>query len=106
MYSEYGAVRMLRDSRYKYVKNFVNGEDLFFDLATDPGEEMNRIADPDCAGIICRMDQILESGFRQYADPDRDGRYQLPKGMGQTDICTRADGEISYRPAASRYHNK
>ena len=106
VYSEYGAVRMLRDRRYKYVKNFVNGEDLFFDLETDPGEEMNRISDPAYEEIICRMEQILESGFRQYSDPEKDGQYQFPKGMGQTDICTRAGGETSYRPVAPMYHNK
>ena len=106
VYSEYGAVRMIRDCRYKYVKNFVSGEDLFFDLETDPGEARNRIDDPACAGIIRRMDQVLESGFRQYADPDRDGRYQFPKGMGQTGICDRKDGQAAYRPAAPLYHTK
>ena len=106
VYSEYGAVRMIRDCRYKYVKNYVNGEDLLFDLETDPGEEMNRIDDPACVDIIRRMDQVLESGFRQYADPDRDGRYQFPKGMGQTDICARQDGQAAYRPAAPLYHTK
>ena len=106
VYSEYGAVRMLRDCRYKYVKNYVNGEDLLFDLETDPGEEMNRINDPACADIVRRMDQVLESGFRQYADPDRDGRYQFPKGMGQTGICDRKDGQAAYRPAAPLYHQQ
>ena len=106
MYSEYGAVRMIRDCRYKYVKNFVSGEDLFFDLETDPGEARNRIDDPACAAIIRRMDQVLESGFRQYADSDRDGRYQFPKGMGQTGICDRKDGQAAYRPAAPLYHQQ
>lgn len=106
VYSEYGAVRMLRDHRYKYVKNFVSGEDLFFDLETDPGEEANRIDDPAYAEIICRMDQVLAEGFHQYASSERDGQYQFPKGMGQTDICDRQNSQSAYRPAAPLYHAK
>ena len=106
VYSEYGAVRMLRDRRYKYVKDFVSGEDLFFDLETDPGEERNRIDDPACDEIIFQMDRILAEGFRQYASADRDGQHQFPKGMGQTDLCSRENGHAAYRPAALLYYDK
>ena len=106
VYLEYGAVRMIRDSRYEFVKNFINGDDLFFDLETDPGEEQNRIGDPAYASQVARMEQILAEGFRQYADPDRDGQYQFPKGMGQADLCQRSCGNLAYRPVAAMYHEK
>ena len=95
---------MLRDTRYKLVKNHINGDDLFFDLETDPGEQINRIVDPACESRIREMEQVLESGFRQYADPARDGRYQFPKGMGQTELCRKEDGHGAYRPVAAMYH--
>lgn len=106
VYSEYGAVRMLRNRRYKYVRNYINGDDLFFDLETDPGEENNRINDPVCREQICKMQAVLDAGFQQYADAEADGRFQFPMGMGQLCLCSREDGRIAYQQNCQMYYNE
>lgn len=106
VYSEYGAVRMLRNRRYKYVRNYINGDDLFFDLETDPGEENNRINDPVCRDQICEMRAVLDAGFQQYADAEADGRFQFPKGMGQICLCSRDNGRIAYQQNYQMYYNE
>lgn len=104
VFSEYGAVRMLRDRRYKYVKNYVDGDDLFFDLEADSGETVNRIQNPEYQEAVSRMRSILDAGFQQYADADRDGKYQFPKGMGQIGLCSRENGRSAYKQDYRMYY--
>lgn len=104
VFSEYGAVRMIRDARYKYVKNYINGADLFFDLERDRHEEVNLIHDPACQGEIRRLAAALDAGFRKFADPDRDGSRQFPKGVGQIGLCSPQNGTAAYRQEYEMYH--
>ncbi len=55
---------MLREGSWKYLR-FPDGSEVLFDLTTDPGETVNRIADPVCGGQISsartQLDAILAS---------------------------------------------
>lgn len=104
--SEYGAVRMLRNQRYKLVKNYINGDDLFYDLQADPGETVNRIADPAYLQIREEMALQMDAAFARYADPQKDGRFQFPKGMGQTQKCTPETGTQAYKQAFAMYYEQ
>lgn len=103
--SEYGAVRMLRNQRYKLVKNYIDGNDLLFDLHTDPTETVNRLFDPDYSEIRAEMSRQMDAAFYRYADPQRDGQYQFPKGMGQTRECSRERGQEAYRQTFEMYYS-
>ena len=104
--SEYGAVRMLRNQRYKLVKNYINGGDLFYDLQADPGETVNRIRDPICRQIREEMALQMDTAFAQYASPQKDGRFQFPKGMGQIRKCTPETGTQAYKQAFEMYYKQ
>lgn len=104
--SEYGAVRMLRSSRYKFVKNDIDGENLFFDLELDPEENVNRVDDPSYAQTVLKMKRLLDECYSRYADPLRDGRFQFPKGMGQRARCNPKDGHGAYCALGPMYHKK
>ncbi len=54
--NQFGAFsqRMVRDARWKYVWNPV-AEDELYDLEEDPGELINRAADPACAAELQRL---------------------------------------------------
>lgn len=55
---------LLRDGGWKYLR-FPGGSEVLFDLASDPGETINRMADPSCAEILAaartHLDNILTS---------------------------------------------
>ncbi len=94
--SEYGAVRMLRDSRYKYVKNYIGGENQFFDLLLDPGESLNLIREMNLQAEILRMDELMDNAFSEWSIEEHDGRTQFPKGMGQKGRCSQWNGNLAY----------
>lgn len=50
--------RMVRDRRWKYVWNATDTDELY-DLQTDPGELVNRIADTSCQEAITRLRERL-----------------------------------------------
>lgn len=60
--------RMVRGRRWKYIWNAA-GEDECYDLATDPGEIHNRIADPAAAGEIRRLREALVAWMESVRDP-------------------------------------
>lgn len=104
--SEYGAVRMLRNQRYKLVKNYINGDDLLFDLQADPTETVNQISNPAYSTIQKEMSLQMDAAFQQYADPEKDGRYQFPKGMGQTETCHKKHGHKAYIQTFEMYYSE
>jgi len=57
---------MVRRANWKYLY-FTGDDPLLFDLARDPGELVNRAADPDCTAIREQLHQALLSKL----DPDR-----------------------------------
>lgn len=106
VFSEYGAVRMIRSRRYKLVKNYLGGPDLFYDLELDPSETQSLLEDPRYLPEITTLEAVLDEGFARYADPDHDGRYQYPKGMGQTRPCTQTDGHGPYKQDLRMYYDQ
>ncbi|MCX7669980.1 MAG: sulfatase-like hydrolase/transferase, partial [Anaerolineae bacterium] len=73
--------RMVRDRRWKYVWN-LTAEDELYDLATDPGEVVNRATDPAAAAELGRLRQRLLAWLEETHDPLLNGwtRRQLAEG--------------------------
>jgi arylsulfatase A-like enzyme len=59
--------RMVRDERWKYVWN-ATAEDELYDTVTDPGELVNRAADPSCADQRQQLRQRLVTWMQQTDD--------------------------------------
>lgn len=83
IYDEYGPTRMVRTTDWKYVHRHPDGPNELYDLINDPGECANRIGDPSQTSRIADMRHTLETWFRQYADPDKNGRDLPVTGGGQ-----------------------
>jgi arylsulfatase A-like enzyme len=62
--------RMLRDRRWKYVCNISDMDELY-DLAADPGELVNRVDDPACAGELTRLRARMLEWAERIRDPLR-----------------------------------
>ena len=86
VYDEYGPARMIRTTEYKYIQRYLYGEDEFYDLKADPGEEVN-LADSREPGVqerIAALRSRMEQWFDRYSDPERDGKNQAVYGLGQS----------------------
>jgi arylsulfatase A-like enzyme len=70
--NQYGSYsqRLVRDPRWKYVWN-VSDTDELYDIAGDPGEIRNRIADPACAAELARLRGRLAAWMDEINDPLR-----------------------------------
>lgn len=92
VYDEYGPVRMIRTEEYKYIHRYPYGENEFYDLKADPGEESNLALskDPAVRKTIAALRSRMEQWFVQYSDPDKDGTKQAVCGLGQIDLVGRA----------------
>jgi len=83
VFDEYGPVRMVRTRDWKYVHRHPDGPHELFDLAADPGERTNRIADPAAAAMRESLARRLDDWFCVYVDPIRDGVDKGVTGCGQ-----------------------
>lgn len=85
VYDEYGPARMIRTMEYKYIHRYPYGENEFYDLTADPGEEVNLAETEDSAvqEKIASLKNQMEQWFIRYSDPDRDGTRQDVYGLGQ-----------------------
>jgi arylsulfatase A-like enzyme len=83
VFDEYGPVRMIRDSRYKYIHRYPYGPHELYDLEEDPGERRNLVDDPAQTERIVEMRHRLIDWFHRYADPQRDGTMYDITGDGQ-----------------------
>lgn len=85
------STRMLRDTRYKYVWNLTDVDELY-DLALDPGEKDNLIGERAQAPRIAAMRRTLLEDLTAHADPFvrsewikrqlLEGRKHLPASFG------------------------
>ncbi len=82
VYDEYGATRMMIAGGLKYVKRYPDGPDLLFDLAADPGETDNRIADASDT-VVRELTRRMEDWFDRHSNPAADSRYAGVHGFGQ-----------------------
>lgn len=94
VYDEYGPARMIRTLEDKYIHRYPYGENEFYDLKSDPGEETNLAAsdDPAVQERIAALKNQMEQWFIRYSDPDRDGLRQAVYGLGQIERVGRAGG--------------
>jgi arylsulfatase A-like enzyme len=97
VFDEYGPVRMIRTRTHKYIRRYPYGPDEFYDLAADPGERANRMADPGAQAQIASLRAALDRFFLTYADPDLDGSRQGVTGKGQLSLAgVRGEGQPAW----------
>ncbi len=74
-YSEWGSTiepgRMLCRGRWKYVHYREGDGEQLFDLDADPGELVNRAAEPSCAAVLAEHRRRLDAHLTATADPYR-----------------------------------
>lgn len=80
---EYGPCRMIRNHEWKLIIRIPDGPHELYDLVNDPGEEINRIDDPDCEEIIKELTADMKAWFTKYVDPAFDGSKEKVCGRGQ-----------------------
>ncbi|MEV4415128.1 sulfatase-like hydrolase/transferase [Catellatospora sp. NPDC049609] len=83
VYDEYGPVRMIRTSGWKYVHRHADGPHELYDIANDPGERTNRVDDPAAAATVAQLRARLDQWFARHVDPARDGLDLPVTGAGQ-----------------------
>lgn len=85
VFDEYGPVRMIRTTEYKYIHRYPYGENEFYDLKNDPDEEHNLVDSKDAAiqSKIGELKLRMEEWFEKHSDPDKDGLKQAVYGEGQ-----------------------
>lgn len=96
VYDEYGPVRMVRTHDWKYVHRYPDGPHELFDLRGDPGERTNRVDDPSVSGVLTSLRDRLETWFRAFVDPQRDGMNKGVTGCGQVDRSERAPEHTAF----------
>lgn len=88
IYDEYGPVRMIRTSDWKYVHRYPFGPHELYDLKNDPEEKVNRVDDESCTQIRDDLGQRLGEWYAKYVNPDFDGVYAPVTGFGQLNLAT------------------
>ncbi|MFJ4408500.1 sulfatase-like hydrolase/transferase [Streptomyces sp. NPDC088910] len=83
VYDEYGPVRMIRTAEWKYVHRYPHGPHELYDLAADPGERVNLVADPAHRERVGDLRRRLDAWFTEHGDPARDGSRLPVTGAGQ-----------------------
>ena len=83
VFDEYGPTRMIRTRNLKYVHRYPDGPNELYDLAADPSETRNLIADAAYAVRMQALRAELLRWFDRYADPVMDGAKQNVTGRGQ-----------------------
>ncbi|WP_406348989.1 sulfatase-like hydrolase/transferase [Streptomyces sp. NBC_00144] len=84
VYDEYGPVRMIRTTDWKYVHRYPYGPHELYHLAADPGERVNLAGDPAHRGQIGALRQRLDAWFLEHGEPERDGSRLPVTGAGQS----------------------
>lgn len=92
VFDEYGPTRMIRTRDWKYVHRYPDGPHELYDLRADPGERRNLIGTAPDGELRDR----LESWFRVWADPERDGRRFPVRGLGQLARIDDTDGARAF----------
>ena len=77
---EYGPVRMVRTNRYKLLVFPEPTQSLFFDLVTDPKEEINLFKEEQHQLFIEQLKTLIDAHFFRYSIPGKEGTSpQLPQ---------------------------
>jgi choline-sulfatase len=83
IFNEYGPVRMIRTSDWKYVHRFPYGNHELYDVLNDPGETVNLCGESGHEKTIRTLKQIMDEWFLRYVDPAIDGTHEPVCGNGQ-----------------------
>jgi len=70
---EYGDVRMIRDHKHKLVKRYPDGPCEFFDLISNPEEDINLYGDVEYQAMIQKMSQEMDKFYSTYEDEVKSG---------------------------------
>ncbi|MEQ4567581.1 sulfatase-like hydrolase/transferase [Paenarthrobacter sp. CAP02] len=84
VFDEYGPVRMIRSTEWKYVHRYPLGPHELYDLGADPQERTNLVDDPAHAIQVSGMRAQLQEWFQRHALPGLDGSWLPVAGAGQT----------------------
>ena len=86
---EYGPNRMIRGTRYKFIKRYPYGPNELYDLEKDPGEKNNLLIseDGEAAKIKNELNYELEQWFLKYVNPEIDGAKEAVYGSGQINLA-------------------
>ena len=93
VYDEYGPVRMVRTSEWKYVHRYPDGPHELFHLTTDAGERENLVGDTAYTDIVTGLRSRLEGWFEKFVNPLRDGVNKGVTGCGQLDRVENAGSQ-------------
>jgi choline-sulfatase len=84
VFDEYGPVRMIRSSEWKYVHRYPHGPHELFHLEADPDERVNLVAEPAHSIRVSAMRAQLQEWFQRHAAPGLEGSWLPVAGAGQT----------------------
>ncbi len=84
VFDEYGPVRMIRSTDWKYVHRYPHGPHELYDLVADQDERVNLVDQPAYAARVSAMRSQLQEWFQQHAVPGLDGSWLPVAGAGQT----------------------
>lgn len=98
VFDEYGPVRMIRDTHYKYIHRYPYGEHELYDLLSDPGERINLAGDADYDDITAEYKHKLDLWFLIHVNPEMDGSREAVTGFGQMGLAgIKSGGYAAYR---------
>lgn len=83
VFDEYGPTRSIRTRQWKYIHRCPYGPHELYNLLEDPGENVNRAADPACRKHVEALKAELDAWFTRYTDPALDGTHEPVTGKGQ-----------------------
>jgi arylsulfatase A-like enzyme len=82
VYDEYGAVRMIRTTNWKYIQEGAAPRELYH-LAADPEETTSLVDDASAGGKLAELQGRLADWFEKHVDPAHDGLHLPVTGSGQ-----------------------
>ncbi len=86
IFDEYGPVRMIRTTEWKYVYRHAHGPHELYDLVNDPDERSNLVDRPDQRDRVQGLKSRLDEWSARYVDPRRDALRQDGAARGQTSL--------------------
>jgi len=84
VFDEYGPVRMIRSTDWKYVHRYPHGPHELYDLVADPDERVNLVDQPAHSARVAGLRAQLQEWFQRYAVQGLDGSWLPVAGAGQT----------------------
>ncbi len=84
VFDEYGPVRMIRSTDWKYVHRYPHGPHELYDLVADPDERVNLVDQPAHSARVSAMRSRLQEWFQRHGVPGLDGSWLPVAGAGQT----------------------